>query len=57
MFTIELIYNDDSSSIASVSCESYADLFMIARSWLICSSAQSVTIRNKDGFHIISYKK
>lgn len=57
MYTIELIYDDNSSSNASVSCESYADLFMIARGWLICSSAQSVTIRNKDGFNIMSYKK
>ena len=57
MFTIELIYDDNSSSYASVSCESFADLFMIARGWLICSSAQSVTIRNKDGFNIMSYKK
>ena len=57
MFTIELIYDDDSSSIASVSCESYKDLFLISRGWLICSSAQSVTIRNKDGLNIITYKK
>lgn len=57
MYTIELIYKDDSSSLASVSCESNADLFMIARGWLMCSSAKRVTIRNEEGFELMSYKK
>lgn len=56
MFTIELIYKDESSVFAKVKTESYADLFMIARGWLMCSSAYKVVVRNKDGNNIISYK-
>lgn len=56
MFTIELIYNDENSVFAEVKTESNADLFMIARGWLMCSSAYKVVVWDEDGFDIISYQ-
>lgn len=55
--TIELVYNDHKSSFVEVYSESDADLFMIARGWLMCSSASRITIWNEEGFDIMSYTK
>lgn len=57
MNTIELVYDDEKSTFASVACESTADLFMIARGWLMTSFAKRVTVWNEDGFDIMSYVK
>lgn len=57
MYTVELFYNDEKSAFASVSCESNADLFMIARGWLMSSLAKRVTVWNEEGFEIMSYVK
>ena len=56
MFTIELIYKDEDSVFAKVKTESDADLFMIARGWLMCSNAYKVVVWNEDGLNIISYQ-
>lgn len=56
MFTIELIYNDENSVFAKVKTESDADLFMIARGWLMCSNAYKVVVWDEDGLNIISYQ-
>ena len=57
MYTVELVYEDEKSAFAGVSCESNADLFMIARGWLMSSLAKRVTIWNEEGFDIMTYVK
>lgn len=57
MYTVELIYSDRMTVLASVETESMADLFMIARGWLMESSAVKVKIVNSKGNLIMIYTK
>lgn len=57
MYTVELIYSDRMTVLASVETESMADLFMIARGWLMESRAVKVKIVNSKGNLIMIYTK
>lgn len=57
MYTVELIYSDRMTVLACVETESMADLFMIARGWLMESRAVKVKIVNSKGNLIMIYTK
>lgn len=57
MYTVELIYSDRMTVLASVETESMEDLFMIARGWLMESRAVKVKIVNSKGNLIMIYTK
>lgn len=57
MYTVELVYSDRKTVLASVETESMADLFMIARGWLMESRAVKVKIVNSKGNLIMIYTK
>lgn len=57
MYTIELFYSDRKTVLASVETESMADLFMIARGWLMESRAVKVKIVDSKGNLLMIYTK
>ena len=57
MYTVELVYSDRKTVLASVETESMADLFMIARGWLMESMAVKVKTVDSRGNLLMIYEK